>query len=175
MVSHSLIAGRSVVLYRLLSGLVPPALSEICPILSQGAQGPPATPFWQNYQNHESLLTFTLSFLFSPPLEQTPTLSSIPLFPQGFPNSRSLTTISHLSPCKTTIFSTPVNPPQTHVLQIPCFPFLKVPVVSILHTPYSPPPSLSLPQISSYLCSPLLFSFPLPPLLSAATLVRFCV
>ena len=31
------------------------------------------------------------------------------------------TTISYLPPSKTTIFSTPSNPPQTHLLHIPCF------------------------------------------------------
>ena len=56
----------------------------------------------------------------------------------------------------------PANPPQTHLLQIPCFPSwksllckdLKVPVVSILFTPCTPPhpspfhrcPHVSVPQ-----------------------------
>ena len=70
------------------------------------------------------------------------------------------TTTSYLPPFKSSIFSTHVNPPQTHLLQISCFPFwkylsckdLKLPVFVY---PVFPVPSLSLPQISSCLCSPL--------------------
>ena len=90
-------------------------------------------------KNHCSSSLFHSSFF------QTFGTCSHTLFNPTFPSRSSkqlFTSISYLPPSKTTIFSTPFNPPQTHLLQIPCFPYwkslscknLKVPVVSILFT-----------------------------------------
>ena len=60
--------------------------------------------------------------LFSCPIFGT---NSHTLFNPTLPSRSSkqlFTTISYLPPSKATIFSTPTNPPQTHLLQIPCFP-----------------------------------------------------
>uniref|UniRef100_A0A8C4QUU8 Uncharacterized protein n=1 Tax=Eptatretus burgeri TaxID=7764 RepID=A0A8C4QUU8_EPTBU len=77
-------------------------------------------------------------------------INSHTLFNPTLPSRSSkqlFTTISYLPPSKSMIFSRPVNPPQTHLLQIPCFPSVSH-CSTILFSPCTPAPSLSVPQIS---------------------------
>ena len=112
--------------------------------------------------------------------------SFIPLFPHlsnklphSFQSHSSLqvfkklfTTISYLPPSKTSIFSTPLIHPKSTSLKFPAFlpetslscKVLKVPVVSILYTPCSPPhlsPFHRFPNVSVTHC----FVLPSPTLL----------
>uniref|UniRef100_A0A8C4NF36 Reverse transcriptase domain-containing protein n=1 Tax=Eptatretus burgeri TaxID=7764 RepID=A0A8C4NF36_EPTBU len=126
LLSHCRQVGGVSIFYRLLSGLTPPPIPRsVCDMFP---------PYFRralkvrqklllNYQNHESLLTFTLSFLVLPAFG----INSLTLFNPILPSRRSkqlFTTIYH-PPSKLSIFSTPVNPTQTHLLQIPCFPSSK--------------------------------------------------
>ena len=126
--SHSLTAGRSVVFLSstVSSPASPPplCLRYVPPIFPQGARGPPATPLLIKLPKsritahlHSFIPLFScfgtnLHTLLSPSL---PSRSSKQLF----------TTISYLPPSISSIFSIPVNPPQTHLLQIPCCPSWK--------------------------------------------------
>ena len=145
--SHSLTAGRSVVflsstVYSPVSPLRPLCLRNVPTLFPQGAQGPPTTPFWSNYQNHESLLTFTLSFLLFSRL-----WNKLPHSGHSHSSRQAFNTAVHHH-----LLSSPIqildllyprqytpNPPPSNSL----LSFLKVPVMSILRSP-----SLSLPQIS---------------------------
>ena len=80
--SHHRQVGGLSVFYRLLSGLAPPALSAICsPHISAGCSRSANNPLLLNYQNHESLLTFTLSFLFFPTCGINSLTLFIPILP----------------------------------------------------------------------------------------------
>ena len=65
-----------------------------------------------------------LLFLFFPAFGINSHTVFNPILPSRS-SKQLLSTISYLPPSKITIFSTPVNPPQTHLLQIPCFPLWK--------------------------------------------------
>ena len=113
----------------------------------QGAQGPPTTPFWENYQNHESLLTFTLSFLFSPAFGINSHTVFNPILPSR-PSKQLFTTTSYHPPSKSSIFSTPDNyPSKPTSFKFPAF-LPESPCNVHLVFPMFPTPSHSLPQIS---------------------------
>ena len=113
----------------------------------KGAQDPPITPFWQNYQNHESLLTFTLSFLFFSHLwNKTPTLSSIPFFPPGLQNSSSPPPLIFTHPKPRSFLSSLIHPKPIS-FKFPAFLPESTCNAHLVYPMYSTP-SLSLPQIS---------------------------
>ena len=119
---HRQVDGLSV-FYCLLSSLAPP-LCSVCVLyplyfrrVLKVRQQPPSGKTTK-VTNHCSPSLFHSSF--SPPLEHTPTLSSIPLFPPGLKNSCSPPPL--IIPIQILDLFYPVNPSQTHLLQIPCFP-----------------------------------------------------
>ena len=135
--SHSLTAGRSVVfLCSTISSPVPPpllCLRYVPPIFPQGAQGLRKPPSGETSKitNHCSPSLFHSSFF--PPLEQTPTLSSIPLFPPGLQNSCSPPHLIIPHPKRRSFLPPLIHPKPTS------FKFLKVPVGTIFFTPCTPP------------------------------------
>ena len=125
--SHRRQVGGLSVFYRLLSGLASPPPCSICdmsPLYFRRAlkvrQQPPSGKTTK-IMNHCSPSLFHSYFipLFSCVCNKLPhslqSLSSLQLLKTAVPN--------HLlsSPSTTSMFSFPTNPPQTHLLQIPCF------------------------------------------------------
>ena len=118
---HRQVSGLSV-FFCLLSGLASTALSAICP---------------HHISAERSRSTNNPLLVKLPKSRITAHIHSfIPLFShfwnklphplQSHSSFQAFKTAVHhhlSSPIQTLIFSTPVNPPQTHLLQIPCFPF----------------------------------------------------
>ena len=147
--SHSLITGRSVVF---LSSTVSSPVSSLCSVCDLSPpyfrtalkvrQQPPSA---KTTINHESLLTFTLSFLFFPDFG----INSLTLFNLILPSrpSKQLFTTTYRPPSKSSIFSTPDNPPKPTSFKLPAF-LPESPCSVHLVYPMFPTSSLSLPQIS---------------------------
>ena len=119
--SHRRQVGGLSVFCCLFSGLAPPVCDMYPPYFRRVlkvCQQPPSGKL------PKSRITAHLHS-FIPLFLPTFRINSHTLFNPIFPSRSSkqlFTTTSYLPPSKTTTFSTPVNPPQTHLFQIPCFP-----------------------------------------------------
>jgi len=114
--------------------------------------------------------------IFLGKIDETPWNSNLFVVPfrlPSMPSKQLFTTTSYLPPSKTSIFSTPVNPSQTHLLQILCFPSWKS-LWCPSCIPHVPCP-IPLPSTDLMSLFPTVLSFPLPPLLSHAPLAVCCV
>ena len=145
--SHRRQVGGLSVFYRLLSGLAPPALSAICPHHKTSGRSRSAS---------NSLLVKLPKSRIAAHLH-----SFIPLFPRLWnklltlfnpilpsrPSKQLFTTTSYHPPSKSSIFSTPDNPPKPTSFKFPAF-LPESPCNVHLLFPMFPVPSLSLPQIS---------------------------
>ena len=120
--SHHRQVGGLSVFYCLLSGLSPPALSAICPHHISSGRLRSASNSLLVKLPKSRIVAHLHSFI---PLFSPFGINSLTLFNPILPSRSSkqlFTTTSYRPPSNSSIFSTPVNPPQTHLLQIPCFP-----------------------------------------------------
>ena len=122
---HCRQVGGLSVFYRLLSGLAPPPPPcSVCemspPYFRRALRVRPQPPSGKTTKIKNQCSTSLFHSSFSPPLEKNSLTLFNPILPSR-PSKQLFTTTSYRPPSKTTICSTPIYPPQTHLLQIPCF------------------------------------------------------